>query len=156
MSAVPRYENVRVSKRGRKAAHICAKEVHTAMRAAREDGQEVDDGRVVREDFQRVLLRQICARHSELQHRARERREGGAGGRTADEVRRDLAVARGVEDLLHARALAQLLRADLVARRGEREERVHVRPLAARAGSAVGRRARGRVSASRRRGDGAW
>ena len=45
---------------------------------------------------------------------------------TAHEVGRDLALPRGVQDLLDARLLPQLLVRDLVARRGESEERVHV------------------------------
>ena len=49
--------------------------------------------------------------------------------RTADEVRRHLPVARCVEDLLDARLPAQLVSADLVPRRRECEERVHVREL---------------------------
>ena len=45
---------------------------------------------------------------------------------TAHEVGRDLALPCGVQDLLDARLLPQLLVRDLVARRGEGEERVHV------------------------------
>ena len=55
---------------------------------------------------------------------------------TADEVDGDLALVRSIENLLHARLLAQLLHRDLVPRRGQSEERVHVRELHSTAGAA--------------------
>ena len=58
-------------------------------------------------------------------------------GRTANEIRRDLALFGGVQDLLDARLLAQLLRADLVPRRRERQECVYVRKLETRTPSRV-------------------
>ena len=48
------------------------------------------------------------------------------GRLTAHEVSGDLALPCGVQDLLNPRLLPQLLVRDLVARRGEGKERVHV------------------------------